>query len=214
MNERASALRACRTPLWLAATASLAVTLVRLAGERARWAEWLFGREAGGGGGLIGIGWLIPVFGFWFGRELSRQGHAPADRGRALRAFGLGIAGVALAFALGRFVLPVTFGTFASVLAALAACASAAFYAWPALARVLLVYALLARLPILVITVVAVANDWGTHYERLAPGALPMSDAARTTVLCAAQLGIWIPLTLLLGGFAGTLAGRRGKGAG
>ncbi len=204
----ASDLRACRTPLWIAGTASLAVTLVRLAGERARWAEWLFGRAAGGGGGVIGIGWLIPACGLWFAAVLARQGRGPASRWRALRTFGLGLAGVALALGLGRFVLPVTFGTFAFVSMASTACAVTSFYAWPALARVLLVYAIVARLPILVITVVAVANSWGTHYERLAPGSPPMSDSARIVVLCGAQLGIWVPLTLLVGGFTGALGYR------
>jgi hypothetical protein len=209
MNEATvSAVRACARALWIAGLITLAITVLRVVGEVNQWAPLLFARSAGGGAGLVGIGWLIPAVGFWFGRTLARRGHEVGDRARALRRCGLGLLGVAVTLALGRFVLPVTVGTFAFVLVALAACSPAAFAAWPALARVLLVYALLARLPTVLVTILAVANDWGTHYERLAPGSAPMSDGARTLVLCAAQFGIWIPLTLLLGSLAGTLAGR------
>jgi hypothetical protein len=204
-----SAARACARALGTAGGLTLAITVLRVVGEVNEWAPLLFARSAGGGGGLVGIGWLIPIVGFWFGRVLAVNGHAVPDRGRALRRCGLGLFGVVIAFALGRLVLPVAVGTFVFVLAALTVCAVAAFAAWPALARVLLAYALLARLPTVAVTIVAVANDWGTHYEQLAPGSPPMGDGARTLVLCAAQFGIWIPLTLLIGGFVGALAGRR-----
>jgi len=192
---------------------TLAITVLRVAGEVNDWNPTLFAREAGGGGGLVGIGWLMPVCGFWFARSLGANGHAPRDRKRALGVGAIGLLGVVTSFAIGRFVLPVAIGTFVFVLAALAACATAAFAAWAALARVLLVYALLARVPTVAVTVVAVASDWGTHYEKLAPGSAPMSDVARTVALCAAQLGIWIPLTLLIGGFVGALATRRPRPA-
>ncbi|MFY9344666.1 MAG: hypothetical protein WAT39_19390, partial [Planctomycetota bacterium] len=58
-------------PLLLAAVVTFALTGVRLAGELLGGPEWLFGRAAGGGGALLGIGWLIPVVGAWFGRRLS-----------------------------------------------------------------------------------------------------------------------------------------------
>lgn len=48
-------------------------------------------------------------------------------------------------------------------------------------------------------------GDCGTHYEKL-PGAAPMADGWRVGMLCAAQLGIGMPLTLLTGGVAGALA--------
>jgi hypothetical protein len=203
------AVRSCSRALWIAGGLTLAITVLRVVGEVNQWAPLLFARNAGGGGGLVGIGWLIPIVGFWFGRVLAVNGHGVPDRGRALGRCGLGVLGVAIVFALGRLVLPVTVGTFVFVIGALPVCAVAAFAAWPALARVLFAYALLARLPTVAVTIVAVANDWGTHYERLAPGSPPMGDGARTLVLCAAQFGIWIPLTLLIGGFVGALAGRR-----
>ncbi len=88
----------------------------------------------------------------------------------------------------------------------------AVWHAWPPLARALFVYALAARIPILAITVLAVAGDWGTHYERLAPGSPVMGDALRTLILCAAQVCLWIPLTVMIGCFVGLLAAGRAPG--
>src|SRR5262245_35684966 len=213
MTTTRSPLHVCRRALLAMSALTLAITMLRVVGEVNRWNPTLFAREAGGGGGLVGIGWLMPVCGFWFARSLGSNGDAPLDRKRALGIGAIGLLGVVASFVLGRFVLPVTIGTFVFVLVALAACATAAFAAWPALARVLFVYALLARVPTVAITVVAVANDWGTHYEKPAPGSPPMAEVARTVVLCAAQLGIWIPLTLLTGGFVGALAVRTSRPA-
>ena len=50
---------------------TLAVTLLRLVGELQGWSPRLFSREAGGGGALVGISWLVPVFGAWFGCKLA-----------------------------------------------------------------------------------------------------------------------------------------------
>ena len=191
-----------RGPLLIAAALTLALTVVRVAGERLRWAPCLFGREAGGGGALLGIGWFIPVCGVWFARRLVAAGLAP-DRRRALGWAALGLLGVAAVFAVGKLLLPVTACTFAFVALALPLCALLAFRAWPDLARVLLAYAAMARLPVLVVTVFAVAGNWGTHYEQLAPGSPEMGHVARTLILCVAQICLWVPLTVLGGTFAG-----------
>ena len=42
---------------------TLGVTLLRLIGELQNWSPRLFNREAGGGGALVGIAWLVPIFG-------------------------------------------------------------------------------------------------------------------------------------------------------
>jgi hypothetical protein len=68
------------------AVITLAVTVLRLMGELQNWSPGLFNKSAGGGGSLIGISWLIPVFGVYFALKLVRLGHAPAS---AARAFGL-----------------------------------------------------------------------------------------------------------------------------
>jgi hypothetical protein len=66
------------------AVVTLGVTLLRLVGELQGWSPALFSREAGGGGALVGISWLVLVFGAWFGWKLARAGSGPASIGRAL----------------------------------------------------------------------------------------------------------------------------------
>jgi len=56
---------------------TLAVTLLRLTGELLHWSKTLFNPEAGGGGALVGITWLAPVFGAYFGFKLARAGLGP-----------------------------------------------------------------------------------------------------------------------------------------
>jgi len=50
---------------------TLAVTLLRLAGEFMNLPGWLANKEAGGAGALIGIAWLAPVFGVYFAGKLA-----------------------------------------------------------------------------------------------------------------------------------------------
>ena len=64
------------------AVITLAVTLLRLVGELQNWSSTLFNREAGGGGALIGIVWLVPIFGVYFALRLAREGEGP---GKVLR---------------------------------------------------------------------------------------------------------------------------------
>lgn len=45
---------------------SLAVTLLRLSGELAHWSSRYFNTDVGGGGALVGITWLAPIFGAYF----------------------------------------------------------------------------------------------------------------------------------------------------
>lgn len=199
-----------RVPFVAAVLATLALTLVRLFGELQDGPGWLFGKDAGGGGAAFGIGWLIPFVGAWFGRRLAGGvAPPPLPRARALAVSGLGLLGVAVVFTLAKVVLGVTFGTFLFVAIALPVLMIAVWHAWPALARALFVYALAARIPILVITGLAVAGDWGTHYERLAPGSPAMGALPRTLILCAAQVCLWIPLTVMIGCCGGLLAAGR-----
>lgn len=193
------------------AAVTLLVTIVRVTGERTGGPDWLFGRAAGGGGALLGIGWLIPVAGFCFGRRLAAAGVVPERRRRAFGLVVCGIACIAVVFTLATSVFGVAVATFVFVATALPASTIFAFRAWPELARALFAYALSARLPVIVLTVVAVAQAWGTHYEQLAPGSPPMSDAARTAVLCIAQLCLWVPLTVQFGCLAGLAAASFGR---
>src|SRR6185503_16845441 len=63
---------------------SLAVTFLRLVGELSNWSPALFNREAGGGGALVGIAWLVPVFGIYFAIKLAQSGAAPLKAGRTV----------------------------------------------------------------------------------------------------------------------------------
>lgn len=195
-----------RSPFVVAVIVSLLLTIVRLVGELADGPESLFGRAAGGGGALLGVGWLIPVVGAWFGWRLLPAAQPPDGCRRAMALVGVGLLGVAAVFTAAKVLLPVTLGTFVFVAVSLPLLAITALRAWPALARPLLLYALVVRLAIAAITIAAVQADWGTHYERLAPGAPEMSALGRTVVLCASQLCLWIPLTVLIGCFAGLVA--------
>ena len=46
------------------------VTIVRLLGEFGNLPSWLASKEAGGGGALIGITWLAPIFAVYFATKL------------------------------------------------------------------------------------------------------------------------------------------------
>jgi len=82
MAEKAS--KGVFSAVLIAAVITLIVTLVRLYGELHQWDPTYFSREPGGHGALVGISWLVPIFGFWFGRRLAQNGKRPASTGRAL----------------------------------------------------------------------------------------------------------------------------------
>ena len=85
MNESNFAISTRRLIL-APAMITLAVTLLRLVGELNHWSPALFNREAGGGGALIGIVWLVPIFGVYFALRLLRAGRArPAEAGPSSR---------------------------------------------------------------------------------------------------------------------------------
>jgi hypothetical protein len=160
------------------AVITLAVTLLRLVGELQGWSPALFNREAGGGGALVGIVWLIPVFGAWFGWKLTRAGSGPRSLGRA---FGLTLAALAvvpltlfLAPKAGivpehmwRPNVPLTESlTILSVwVVAFFVGVAIGILAWPALGRILLAYGLAARIPVALLMLVAMLGNWGTHYD-------------------------------------------------
>jgi hypothetical protein len=188
------------------AVITLAITLLRLTGELRGWAPAWFGADPGGGAAVVGIGWLIPLFGAWFGWRLARAGARPASTARAIL---LPLAGLVLVAGTFYFVVTVAGTTtlgFAITLTALPLCSLLALPAWPALWRTNLAYGLAARLAVVVVTVIAVSQGWNTHYEKLAPGSPAVSAAARTAILAGAQIGIWVPLTILLGGLTGGIA--------
>jgi hypothetical protein len=198
---------------------TLAVTLLRLAGELLRWSPSLFNREAGGGGALVGIVWLIPIFGILFALRLDAAGEGPPGIGKALGwavlAFAFNMAVFAAAIALFP-KLPVAqlavFGVGSWVAIALAR------PGWPSLWRVLLAYGLAARIPVVVVMFLAIFLGWDSHYAKPRPDFPSMGPWGLflwTGLL--PQLSIWIYLTVVGGILFGALAvllRRRVRGGG
>lgn len=189
---------------------TLAVTLLRLVGELQGWSPALFSREAGGGGSLVGISWLVPVFGAWFGWKLARAGATPGPVGRAL---GVAILGFAILPAAGFGAIRLggvnpqsmtAFGIFVvlSIFGLLIA-----LRAWPGLGRVLVQYALAARVPVILVMLAAMLGSWGTHYDVAPPDFPAMGPLAKwLTIGVLPQLTIWVWYTVAVGMIFGILA--------
>jgi len=200
------------------AVITLAVTLLRLVGELQNWSPTLFSRAAGGGFALVGISWLAPVFGVYFAWKLAGAGHRPDG---VLRALGLTILAIAIVpatgFAAARLGVdqrsPTTLLLFAvaSVVALLVG-----LTAWPALGRTLFAYALAARIPVVLVMLVAILGNWGTHYDVAPPGVPEMAPLTKWFMIgVLPQATIWLWFTVVLGSLFGLAAVglfRRGRG--
>lgn len=195
---------------------TLAVTLLRLAGELQHWSPAFFNRNAGGPGAIVGIVWLVPAFGVYFALKLIRLGHGPASVGRAV--------GIPL---LALLLLPVTVAATMKIelpfqIAAFGAGAIVgmlvAFRGWPALARTLFAYGLAARVPVALIMLLAIFGNWGTHYELGAPGFPEMAPLQKWLWIgLLPQMTFWMAFTVIIGtlsgGLAALAAGRRERAA-
>jgi hypothetical protein len=184
---------------------TLAVTLLRLAGELMRWSPAFFNREAGGPGAIVGIVWLVPAFGVYFALKLIRLGHGPAGVGRAIGMPLLALLTLPLSVAASmKIELPFRIAVFGvgSIIALLVA-----FRGWPALARTLFAYGLAARLPVVLIMLLAIFGNWGTHYELAAPGFPEMAPLPRWFWIgLLPQMTLWMAFTVVIGAFFGGLA--------
>lgn len=190
------------------ADVTLAVTLLRLAGELLRWSPSLFNRDAGGGGALVGIVWLIPIFGVLFALRLDAAGEGPPGIGKAL-------SWAVMAFAANTALFFVAFALFPkSPVAQLAIFGVGSWVAvalarpgWPSLWRVLLAYGLTARIPVVVVMFLAIFLGWDSHYAKPRPDFPSMGPWGLflwTGLL--PQLSIWIYLTVVGGIIFGALA--------
>jgi hypothetical protein len=200
-----SVLQLVRVP----AAVTLAVTLLRLVGELAGWSPTFFSREAGGGSAIVGIAWLVPVFGGWFGWALARAGERPASFPRAFVMLVLAFAVVPLAgFVAARAgVNPTSLSMLWIFVGAAVVAIAVAAAAWPALGRTLLAYALAARIPVVIVMLLAMLGNWGTHYDVAPPDFPEMGTLAKWfTIGVAPQLTIWIAYTLVIGGLIGLVA--------
>jgi hypothetical protein len=198
-------------PILVPAVITFAVTLLRLVGELQRWSPSLFSREAGGGGSLVGISWLVPVFGVWFGWKLAQAGAGPGKVGPAL---GWAILAIAIMPAGGFAAIklfgvnPQGFTAFGIFVVLSIVGLVIALRAWPAIGGVLLKYALAARIPVLLIMLAAMLGNWGTHYDVAPPGLPAMAPLTKWFAIgVVPQLTIWIWFTVAVGALFGIAAG-------
>ncbi len=195
--------------VWVAAAISLLVTVVRLVGELQGWDAFWFSSEPGSFLNPFGIVWLVPVFGFLFGRRVAQAtGRPPFVASFFVPMFGFVVLLAGVGY-IARELSPesmraamdhVVWG--APVLSLLA------LFAWPRVFAVNLLYALLARAPVVVVQYLDVHNGWQTHYGRVHPKLARLSADERLWSLTVAQGSLWIPFTLLLAGGAAALGAR------
>jgi hypothetical protein len=188
---------------------TLAVTLLRLVGELMHWSPRLFNPAPGGGGALIGIAWLVPIFGIYFALKLADAGERPSSVGAAI---GYALLGGLLMPLVGFVVTklgmsPQSFATFGVFIIVSVVGALIAFRGWPALARTLLAYGLAARIPVVIVMLLAILGNWGTHYDVAPPGFPEMSPIAKWFLIgVLPQMTIWIWYTIAVGALFGGLA--------
>ena len=188
------------------AIVTLAVTLLRLFGERQGWSETFFSRAPGGLGALVGIVWLVLLFGLYFGWKLAQLEYRPpgAKRAVGLCLLALGVvvvAGITMRLAgLGPVGEVVVFSLAGGVAGLIG------YRAWPELGRVLLAYALAARIPVVLVYLAAFLGNWGTHYDAVPPGWPAMGVGMKFVILgLLPQLTLWIGYTIVVGTLFGLL---------
>jgi hypothetical protein len=202
MSDRLSISKLILVP----ASITLAVTLLRLTGELLHWSRALFNPAPGGGGAIIGIVWLIPIFGVYFALRLVRSGEAPERPGRAIGYAALGLVILAVGFLMFQYAfqslhgLVVLWGT-----AALGGMLPR--YGWRSLYRALVAYAYLARIPVAIVMLVATLRAWESHYTALAFPTARMSPLAQFFIFgFFPQLVWWVGLTVTVGALFGGVA--------
>lgn len=190
------------------AVLTLAVTLLRLLGEIQGWPPPLFNAEAGGGFAIVGIVWLIPIFGIYFACKLAKQEPSLPSPwstiGWAVLALGVMMGlfaaissvlgptspvGMLLIFFLSLITIPI------------------AARGWGNLVSTLVVYALAARIPVAILMFCAILGNWGTHYDAPPPGMPEVSwfmEWLLTGLL--PQLTVWIAFTAAFGSIFGGVA--------
>jgi len=202
-NNRAQIARLILTP----SVITLAVTLLRVIGELRHWSPALFNPSAGGGGALVGITWLVPVFGIYFALKLAGTGEGPAGIGRAIGMAVLGLivmAGGSFLFVAHQIDFP---GKLAIGLLLIVAAAVLQFRNWPNLAKALLAYGYAARIPVALLMFFAIRGNWGTHYDALPPDFADMSFWPKyVQIALVPQLVFWIAFTMVVGMLFGSIA--------
>jgi len=188
--------------LAVAAIVTTIVTVVRVVGEIQGWDPMWFSKEPGGGLAGVGITWLVPLFGFVFGRRLAQGGSRPPF----VASFFVPLFGVAVIVAAAILIGTQYRGeelraNLQYLVNGAPVVALLGLFAWPRACLVNLAYAVMARVPVIVVQYLDAQNPaWQTHYGKVHPDLPAMSADERLWLLTQTQLGIWIPFTVLLGG--------------
>lgn len=207
MTEITAGTRLCAVPLILVPSLiTLAVTILRLVGELNHWSSTWFNPAPGGFGAIVGIVWLVPVFGIYFALRLAAAGQEPAQAGRAVGYAVLGFVILAGGFLLFQLVLKDRKGLV--LMWALAAFGGALqLYGWRELGKVLAGYAYAARVPVAMVMLFATRGGWETHYTALA---MPGSELGWVTQYFLfgffPQLVWWVGFTIVVGSVFGSIA--------
>jgi len=192
--------------IWIPAVITLAVTLLRLAGELLHWSPRLFNTAAGGGGAIIGISWLPFIFGPYFAVKLARSGHGATNPWKAL---GISVVGLAITVGGGflGFAPQLKYpGKEAVGYILIAVGALVVIWGWPALFKVLVAYGYAARIPVAIIMIFALQGHWGTHYDAMPPMPVPTSFfPLYLEIAFLPQMVAWIVFTVLVGSLVGSL---------
>jgi len=192
--------------LWPTAL-TLAVTLLRFAGELMGWSPAYFSRLPGGGLSPLGITWLAPLVGFYLGWRLEGAGvRSPSPA----VAFGVPAAALVvgpLVATLGGRLFKTWWTTNLTLWAVVSVgVAAVVLAAWPALGRVLLAYAYAARIPVVLLMAVAIWKSAGTHYDLPPPGFPAMPPLRRWLwISVLPQTTIWVAWTMATGAIGGAL---------
>ncbi len=192
------------------ALVTLAVTAARLVGELLHGPRLFFNPDPGGPWAIVGIIWLAPVFGVYFGWKLAAQGHGPRSASRAVGFSLLGAAALFVFCSIGsQFHLQHHFKwRLLYICAVVAVAALIARRGWAQLFRPLLAYAYAARVPVALVMLFALWKGWGTHYDAVPPD-FPEGLGLAAKYLwfgVFTQLIFWVGITVLVGMLGGSLA--------
>jgi hypothetical protein len=185
---------------------TLAVSCLRLIGELMGWNEILFGRAAGGGFALIGIVWLVPIFGIYFGWRLTTIGSPAKSPGKLI---GLSLLSAVIVFGVFGLLYAASLDMPTLAIIVVGVISIGAMYwvksSWPELFKTLVTYAFAARVPVMLIMFFAIMGNWGTHYDAPPPEMEGMSSFVEWVVTgVIPQLTVWIWFTVTVGAlFAG-----------
>lgn len=214
MEERRSIWSLIAVP----AVITLAITILRLAGELAHWPAPWFSNEAGGGAAIVGISWLPIFFGPWFALKLKKSGQGADSAGKAI---GFACLAIVVLAGGGAWLNSALHHISPMILLPFGVLLISAFIpgiGWKALGKTLLAYAFAARLPVLLVYFLAMTGNggkgWGTHYDAVPAGFPHVGLAAKFLYLgLLPQMTLWIAWTVcggaLFGTIAGALAGRK-----